>query len=88
MQKIVLKEVVDYLHKVYPNASIGVGGSVALGTYGVDSDVDIIFQREDCRKVSCYLSIVMELRSVYLVLVKSCFLKMKGNIYWRSIACQ
>lgn len=50
MQKIVLKEVVDYLHKVYPNASIGVGGSVALGTYGVDSDVDIIFQREDCRK--------------------------------------
>ena len=50
MQKVVLSEVVDYLHKAYPDASIGVGGSVAAGTYRADSDVDVLFQREDCRK--------------------------------------
>lgn len=46
MQKTVLSEVVDYLHKAYPDASIGIGGSVAAGTYRADSDVDILFQRE------------------------------------------
>ena len=47
MQRKVLSEVVDYLHKAYPDASIGVGGSVAIGTYRADSDVDILFQQED-----------------------------------------
>ena len=42
MQRKVLSEVVDYLHKAYPDASIGVGGSVAIGTYRADSDVDIL----------------------------------------------
>ena len=50
MQRKVLSEVVDYLHKAYPDASIGVGGSVAIGTYRADSDVDILFQQEDCHK--------------------------------------
>lgn len=50
MQKVVLSEVVDYLHKAYPDASIGVGGSVASGTYTADSDVDILFQREGFQK--------------------------------------
>lgn len=50
MQKIVLNEVVGYLHEAYPDASIGVGGSVAAGTYRTDSDVDILFQQENCHK--------------------------------------
>lgn len=50
MQKIVLNEIVDFLHKAYPDASIGVGGSVATGTYRSDSDVDILFQQKDHQK--------------------------------------
>lgn len=50
MQKIVLNKVANYLHKAYPEASIGVGGSVAVGTYRKDSDIDILFLLEGFRK--------------------------------------
>lgn len=50
MQKKVLKEVVGFLHETYPDASIGVSGSVAIGTYREDSDVDILFLRKDVER--------------------------------------
>lgn len=50
MQKFILNKVVNFLHSTYPAASIGVGGSVAVGTYRVDSDIDIMFQRGNCQK--------------------------------------
>lgn len=70
MQRKVLSEVVDYLHKAYPDASIGVGGSVAIGTYRADSDVDILFQQEDCHKNFLVSFPIEELRSVFLDLVE------------------
>ncbi len=39
-------KIVTALHVAYPDASIGVGGSVAEGTYREDSDIDILFLRE------------------------------------------
>lgn len=41
-QKIVLNEVVDYLHNIYPNIAFGVGGSIATDSFNKDSDVDIL----------------------------------------------
>lgn len=42
----ILKDIVEVLHQTYPQASIGVGGSLANGTYRVDSDVDLLFLRQ------------------------------------------
>lgn len=46
IHKEVLREVVDKLHAAYLEASIGIGGSVANGTYRADSDIDILLMRE------------------------------------------
>lgn len=42
----ILNKIVMALHIAYPDASIGVGGSVAEGTYRKDSDIDILFLKE------------------------------------------
>ena len=42
----ILNTIVMALHIAYPDASIGVGGSVAEGTYRKDSDIDILFLKE------------------------------------------
>lgn len=46
IHKEVLREVVDKLHAAYPEASIGIGGSVANETYRADSDIDILLMKE------------------------------------------
>jgi len=43
MHKLVAEEVMNYLHSRFPDASIGIGGSVANNTYTKDSDIDLLF---------------------------------------------
>lgn len=50
IQERVLKEVVAFLHSTYPDAAIGVSGSMANATFGADSDVDIVFQQKDVER--------------------------------------
>ncbi len=47
MHKIIAQEVMDFLHDRFPEASIGVGGSVANGTYTEKSDIDLLFLNKD-----------------------------------------
>lgn len=50
IQDEVLKEVVAFLHKAYPDAAVGVSGSMANATCRADSDVDILFQQKDVER--------------------------------------
>ncbi|WP_455667282.1 nucleotidyltransferase domain-containing protein [Phocaeicola sp.] len=45
-QKIVLNEIVDYLHSIYPNVAFGIGGSIATNRFNKNSDVDILLLME------------------------------------------
>ncbi|MCD8079852.1 MAG: nucleotidyltransferase domain-containing protein [Bacteroides sp.] len=47
MHKVVAQEIMDYLHTRFPEASIGVGGSVANGNYTEKSDIDLLFLNKD-----------------------------------------
>lgn len=47
-----LEYIVNQLHSKYPNASIGVSGSVATNAYNIDSDVDLLFQQKDIKQSS------------------------------------
>ena len=49
MQRKVLSEVVDYLHKAILMLLLG-WWFCCYRTYRADSDVDILFQQEDCHK--------------------------------------
>lgn len=46
-QKIILDEIVDYLHSLYPYVPIGIGGSVAANVFNENSDVDILLLMEN-----------------------------------------
>lgn len=46
MHNRIALEIIEYLHQRYPDASIGISGSVAKGTYRHDSDIDILFLRK------------------------------------------
>lgn len=50
IHELILKEVVSFLHSTFPDASIGVSGSVAAGTYRADSDVDLLFQQKGAKQ--------------------------------------
>ncbi len=47
MHKVVAQEIMDYLHTRFPEASIGVSGSVANGNYTEKSDIDLLFINKD-----------------------------------------
>jgi predicted nucleotidyltransferase len=36
-------EIIEYLHKKFPNASVAIAGSVANGTHKATSDIDLLF---------------------------------------------
>lgn len=50
IHELVLKEIVSFLHSTFPDASIGVSGSMAAGTYREDSDIDLLFQQKGAKQ--------------------------------------
>ncbi len=50
MHELVLKEIVSFLHETFPDASVGVSGSIATGMYRKDSDIDILFQQKNVKE--------------------------------------
>lgn len=53
MHKEVADKLIDLIHRKNPNASIGLGGSVAANTYTLNSDIDILVCSEEVE--SAYL---------------------------------
>ncbi|MCD8079572.1 MAG: nucleotidyltransferase domain-containing protein [Bacteroides sp.] len=53
MHKIIAQEIMDLLHRSFPEAGIAVSGSVAAGTYQPDSDIDLLFVRREYQHPWC-----------------------------------
>ncbi len=53
MHKIIAQEIMDLLHRSFPEAGIAVSGSVAAGTYQPNSDIDLLFVRREYQHPWC-----------------------------------
>ncbi len=53
MHKIIAQEIMDLLHRSFPEAGIAVSGSVAAGTYKPDSDIDLLFAHKEYQHPWC-----------------------------------